>query len=44
MTCSTVVRVELQLNCLPNKSAHIARYSREDLDVLEFYELMNIET
>jgi hypothetical protein len=43
MTCTKsgnppvpIVSVELQFNCLPDKSVYMARYSREDLGVLDF--------
>jgi hypothetical protein len=38
-----MVRAELQLHHLPDKSLHIARYTREDLGFLEIYETVMVE-
>ena len=38
-----IVRVELQLNCLPDKFVHKAIFGTENLCVLEVYEVMMVE-
>ena len=37
------VKVEHQLNQLPDKSDHVTEYSREDSSVLKFYEVIMVE-
>jgi len=38
------VKVEHQLNQLPDKSDHVTEYSREDSGVLKFYEVIMVES
>lgn len=38
-----IVKVQLQLHCLPDKLFHTAGYNCEDLDVLEFHDMVMTE-